>query len=112
MDMNTMIKNALDKSYNEGFMDGTDEAIKFCALEMGKIIIRMYSSMKIDHVIFNDPATIVFWQDGTKTVVKADQEKFDPEKGLAMAISKKAMGNSSSYYEVFKQFCPEEEVTN
>ena len=41
---------------------------------------------KIKDVIYNDPATIVFWEDGTKTVVKCKNEKFDPEKGLAMAF--------------------------
>ena len=40
----------------------------------------------IKKVIFNDPATIVFWNDGAKTVVQARGEAFDPEKGLAMAI--------------------------
>lgn len=56
---------------------------------------------KIKNVILNDPAVIVMWEDGTKTVVKAQGEKFDPEKGLAMAISKKAFGNKRSYYGVF-----------
>lgn len=56
---------------------------------------------KIQNVIFNDPATIVFWADGTKTVVKAENEEFDPEKGLAMAISKKALGNKREYYYTF-----------
>ena len=38
----------------------------------------------IKKVIFNDPATIILWLDGTKTVVKVIDEKFDPEKGLAV----------------------------
>ena len=59
---------------------------------------------KIENVIFNDPATIVFWADGTKTVVKAENEPYDPEKGLAMAISKKALGNKYDYYNVFKKW--------
>lgn len=63
---------------------------------------------KIEKVIFNDPATIVIWADGTKTIVKADREKFDPEKGLAMAIAKKFLGNQGNYYEVFKKWLPEE----
>lgn len=42
---------------------------------------------KIERVIFHDPATIVFWRDGTKTVVKAHNEKFDKEKGLLAAIA-------------------------
>lgn len=56
-------------------------------------------------VIFNPPATIVFWSDGTKTVVQTrDDDEFDPEKGLAMAISKKALGNKHEYYHVFKKW--------
>lgn len=58
---------------------------------------------KIKKVIFNSPATIIFWQDDTKTVVKAVNEPYDPEKGLAMAISKKAFGNNQSYYSIFEK---------
>lgn len=69
----------------------------------------------IKKVIFNSPATVVMWSDGTKTVVKCDKEdKFDPEKGLAMAIAKKFLGTSKSkgnYYEEFKKWLPEEEDT-
>ena len=60
-----------------------------------------------EKVIFNDPATIVFWKDGTKTVVKAVYEPFDKEKGLAMAIAKKALGNEGKYFNVFKKFINE-----
>lgn len=60
---------------------------------------------QIKDVIFNPPATIVFWKDGTKTVVKCQEEDlYDPEKGLAMAIAKKAMGNKYSYYNTFKHW--------
>lgn len=59
----------------------------------------------IKDVIFNDPATIVLWEDGTKTVVKIqNDEEYDPEKGLAMAIAKKALGNKGSYFDVFKKY--------
>ncbi len=63
----------------------------------------------IKKVIFNDPATIVYWADGTKTVVKCDHscENFDKEKGLAMAIVKKHFDNQGYYYDVFKKFIPE-----
>lgn len=58
----------------------------------------------IKDVIFNDPATIIFWTDGTKTVVKADGEEFDPEKGMAMAIAKRVLGNKHDYYNTFKKY--------
>lgn len=63
----------------------------------------------IEKVMFNPPATIIFWKDGSKTVVKCrDDEEFDPEKGLAMAITKKALGNKRNYYETFWKFLPKE----
>lgn len=62
-------------------------------------------SVSIRKVIFNDPATVVLWSDGTKTVVKCGPEDtFDMEKGLAMAIVKKMAGNDNRFHKVFKQY--------
>lgn len=62
-------------------------------------------SVSIRKVIFNDPATVVLWSDGTKTVVKCGPEDtFDMEKGLAMAIVKKMAGNDNHFHKVFKQY--------
>lgn len=53
----------------------------------------------IKNVIFAPPATIVYWSDGSKTVVKCSKKDvFDPEKGLAMAIAKCCGGNKGNYY--------------
>lgn len=53
----------------------------------------------IKNVIFAPSATIVYWSDGSKTVVKcSEKDVFDPEKGLAMAIAKRCGGNKGSYY--------------
>ena len=69
------------------------------------------SRFDIEKVIFNDPATIIIWRDGTKTVVKcSENDVFDPEKGLAMAIAKKTLGNKSCYYETFKKWLPKEDT--
>ena len=63
--------------------------------------------VEITKVIFNNPATIVFWSDGKKTVVKCEgDEAFDEEKGLAMAISKRVLGNHGNYYNEFKKWLP------
>ena len=77
----------------------------------------MWKRAKIKNVIFNDPATIVFWSDGTKTVVKCgENDIYDPEKGLAMAVSKKCLGTNkshSNYMDEFKKWLPkEEELSN
>lgn len=69
-------------------------------------IIEQYSSMEsgvsnipfdmmYEKVIFNEPATIVIWKDGSKTVVKCQKnDEYDPEKGLALCFMKKALGNN------------------
>lgn len=62
------------------------------------------STLPITNVIFAPPATIVFWNDGTKSVVKCENEVYDPEKGLAMAIAKRALGNKGNYFETFKKW--------
>lgn len=67
----------------------------------------------IKNVIFSGPCTIVMWEDGTKTIVRCEKDVLDPEKGLAMAIAKKAMGTNksgSNYYDIFKKWLPKEET--
>lgn len=78
-------------------------------------INEIYSRRKheITKVIFNEPATIVFWGDGTKTVVKCSKDdEFDPEKGLAMAIAKKFFGNENGYSKNIKKWTDTYEKAN
>lgn len=88
----------------------TDMALDmyYRAMKAGKRVGEK-STPKIEKVLFKDPATIVFWKDGTKTVVKAQRkEKYDPEKGLAMAIVKKILGNKGNYYNEIKKWLKED----
>jgi hypothetical protein len=65
----------------------------------------MSKMFEIRKVVFNDPATIVYWQDGTKTVVKCQKnDTFEKEKGLAMCFVKKLLGNKGNYYETIKKW--------
>lgn len=94
------IKKSLNFVYGIRFDCIDDELLK-----NGKIPL----IVTIRRVIFNAPATIVFWLDGSKTVVKAQNgEPFNKEKGLAMAICKKLCGNRGAYYDIFKEWCHEE----
>ena len=54
-----------------------------------------FADIKVEKVIFNNPATIIFWSDNTKTVVKCDNDDiFDPETGFYIACAKKLFGNN------------------
>ena len=64
--------------------------------------IRSSKSIDIDRIILNGPATIVFWNDGTKTVVKISEDdikdnKFDVYTAVAYALAKKHFGTNSAF---------------
>lgn len=47
----------------------------------------------VKKVIYNPPATIVFWSDNTKTTSKCDvEDKFDELTGFLLCVAKKYMG--------------------
>lgn len=67
--------------------------------------------LTLKKVIFNPPATIAFWADGTKTVVKCMAgDIYDPYAGLALCYSKKLLGRQ--FHKTFRKYCASyEEVT-
>lgn len=59
----------------------------------------------IKKVIFQNPATIIMWEDDTKTVVRCTKgDQFNPEAGIALCYMKKILGNDGSYHKVFKDW--------
>lgn len=69
-------------------------------------------SNPIKQVIFNGPATIVYWKDGIKTIVKCQEGAVnDPEKGFAMAVARHYFCDilgMSRYDGIFKKYLPKE----
>lgn len=64
---------------------------------------------EIKKIIFNNPATIVYWEDGTKTIVKCGSgDTWDKEKGLAMCFVKKLLGNKGNFNEKIKKYVKED----
>ena len=72
--------------------------------------MRRLGFLQIKKVIFNNPATIIIWSDGTKTVVKVQNgEEYDPENGMALCCAKKLLGNKSNFNNEFKKWLPKED---
>ena len=70
----------------------------------------MWGIPDIDRVVFSGPATIVFWDDGTKTVVKAMKgEKVEHYAGFAAACMKKMFGSTSRAKAIMNE-CAVEEI--
>ena len=112
--MDRFAKEYVEQIFWNGAIDAVDSALyakkKMQELERGSKMDRDICK-EIKNVKFNPPATIVFWTDNTKTVVKCSGEDYDPEKGLAMCICKKVLGNKGNYYNVFKKWLPKEDET-
>lgn len=65
---------------------------------------------EITNVYFNDPVTVVLWEDGTKTMVRCQEgDVYSPEVGLSLCITKKSLGNMPNFNNIFRKWCPEEE---
>lgn len=74
-----------------------------------------YRIPEVREIRYNGPATIVFWEDNTKTVVKVqpDEEYYDPDKAFAMAVCKKLFGNKFNRHltkaqKAYEKSCEEE----
>lgn len=79
--------------------------IRYGGLNASKKSTYATNTAAIKDVIFAPPATIVYWSDGSKTVVKcSENDVFDPEKGLAMAVAKRCGGNNGSYYKEIRNW--------
>ena len=64
---------------------------------------------EIKNVYFNDPVTVVLWEDGTKTVVKCQEnDVYSADTGLALCISKKALGNMGNFNNIFNKWVPKD----
>lgn len=61
---------------------------------------------KVEKVIYNDPATVVIWDDGTKTVVTcAHGDVYDKQTGFLLCCAKKLFGNGGKYNDVMREHC-------
>ena len=58
---------------------------------------------EVDSIIFHEPATIVFWADGTKTVVKCmEGQEYSKYYGFVCALAKKVYGTNSAVERIVK----------
>ena len=64
-------------------------------------------------IIYNDPATIVFWKDGTKTVVKrSGKEEFNPYTAFCAALAKKIFKTNSHVNRIVRKGYYQDKKTN
>ncbi|MBO5712181.1 MAG: hypothetical protein J6R47_05015 [Acholeplasmatales bacterium] len=66
---------------------------------------QMVETIYIKEVIYNNPVTVVFWSDGTKTISKCGKgDSYNEETGLLYCIIKKLSTNSLD--KLFEEWIP------
>lgn len=101
------VRSWLDSNYSvkltpsdDPFANGWNAAMKY----QGEHPVYRRLPMPIN-VIFHNPATIVYWDDGDKTVVKCQPgDTFSAETGLTTAMLKKYMGNDNTFNKVINEW--------
>lgn len=98
----------------EGFSNAIDQYTMNLKHFENKIF-GTYKIPEVREILYNGPATIVFWEDNTKTVVKVQpgEEYYDPDKAFAMAVCKKLFGNKFNRHltkaqKAYEKSCEEE----
>lgn len=92
------------------YFDTTD--LKIPALDCTWTLLPKYTFASVDKVvpevkriIFHNPATIVFWKDETKTVVKCmEGQEFSKYYGFLAAVAKKCYGNNSKINRMIEKY--------
>lgn len=58
---------------------------------------------KVKKILYHGPATIVYWADGEKTVVKCmESDTFDPMAGFCAALAKRVYGSTGAVKQIIK----------
>lgn len=82
-----LMENYMNNLLNSGYINSKNNQV------------HQYGIPQIKEVKFNGPATIVFFDDNTKVVIKCtDTDIFDPEKAVMICVLRKALGMSSSQF--------------
>lgn len=64
---------------------------------------KYHQPITVDHIFYDDKATVVFWTDGTKTIVKcAEGTKYDEYAAFCIALAKKIYGSNSALKRAIK----------
>lgn len=87
------VNGEMRRRYNRGYDDGIEATTDFWTC-------RYYPK----RIIQNGPATIIFWADGEKTVVKRKRgDKNDTDAAVAQAIAKRMYATNSGFRNVVKR---------
>ena len=106
--LNSVLIDELSVSSGKMYEVGLRTALREAEDRKKSVLAFKLDEGDIKKVIYNPPATIIDWKDGTKTVVKCSDEDLDagrisPEYGIVYAIVKKVLGNKGNYNNVLKR---------
>lgn len=95
IDFSKVIEDVVCMCDGEQVVPFSGQVVPFKEYEFPGGFNYLVGNFYIKSVIYNDPATIVIWSDGTKTVSKTHaDDKYSPEVGLVLCVLKKLTGST------------------
>ena len=113
------ILDIINELYNDKEIEKKEDKIELSAsVPQEAVILKSYNPKKIfnvpnvEKVLFRNPATIVWFSDGTKSVaICGYDDVYDKETGMAICLCKRMLGNKE-YRELMEKWCYEKESFN
>ena len=106
IDISKVIEDVVLECDGEHFAVFRDKVTPFKEYEFPGGFNYLIGNFYIKSVIYNDPATIVIWSDGTKTVSKTHAgDVYSPEVGLVLCVLKKLTG-STKVHDLIEAWIP------
>ena len=63
--------------------------------------------LMVTDVIYHNPATVVYWSDNSRTIVKCQPgDTYNPMTGFLLALCKKVCGNTGNYNDLLRECVP------
>lgn len=92
------------EDYQVSFSMGNPETFNEFVAFLYKATMHANMNLIPKKIIYNPPATIVLWEDGTKTVVKCSKhDSWNAETGFLWALAEKLYGSKSQVEKVINR---------
>lgn len=99
--MENQMRKSKMKNKTKTYVTKKDNGLSTSILDKIEFNWGFGNNIKVQKVIYNDPATIVYFTDGSRTVVKRyKDDPFDEQTGLLMCIAKRFLGDD--FHKVLK----------
>ncbi len=104
-ELHEFVKKLMNINYGRHNAERKDPLVKTVKTSEKEKTTMSTIDFRVKKIMHNGPATIVFWKDGTKTVVRLkDGDKYDPYAAFTAAVAKRLYGKTVKISEIVDRY--------